>query len=248
MAMLIAFYNAMWIVNFSNTAVLTHNPKFWFIMSILPGILSLILFIYVIKCSSILSAITTIDGNVLDVTIEQSEDACSLSLGLKNKIIAKLNERNDGQNPEDSLLDLFNEIDENNSQTISREEFQVLLNTLEISFSRTKWRIIFREIDRNFDDEISFEEMFLFLFPDHVSSIREERKRLELSRERVLKSALEFKSVFQDSIVNIDGGLEEFIYNIEEGHEQENNGISLQNITNSEVNQEGVKLEFPLTT
>jgi Ca2+-binding EF-hand superfamily protein len=189
MTMMIAFYNAMWIVNFSNTAVLTHNPKFWSTLSIFPGIFSFFLFIYVIKCSSILSAITTIDGNVLEETIEQSEDARNLGLSLKNKIITKLSERSTDKNPEDSLLDLFNEIDENDSQLLSRAEFQILLNALEITFSRSKWRIIFREIDRNFDDEISFDEMFLYLFPEHGNSKAEERKRLKLCGRKVKESA-----------------------------------------------------------
>ncbi len=36
----------------------------------------------------------------------------------------------------------------------SRQEFQSLLLDLNITFSRKKWILIFKEIDRNFDDEV----------------------------------------------------------------------------------------------
>ncbi len=38
---------------------------------------------------------------------------------------------------------------------------------MKITFSRKKWSAIFTEIDKNYDDEIAFEELFIFLFPNH---------------------------------------------------------------------------------
>lgn len=34
-------------------------------------------------------------------------------------------------------------------------EFEILMDKLDISFSRKKWKHIYREIDRNFDDKVS---------------------------------------------------------------------------------------------
>lgn len=50
---------------------------------------------------------------------------------------------------------------------LSRKEFKLFLTELQIHFSNKRWRQIFGEIDKNFDNEISFDELFLFLFPDH---------------------------------------------------------------------------------
>ena len=52
----------------------------------------------------------------------------------------------------------------------SRDELQVFLEHLGITFTKKRWIAIFREVDRNFDNEISFEEMYLFMFPEEKSA------------------------------------------------------------------------------
>ena len=68
---------------------------------------------------------------------------------------------------------LFHEIDTDKSVTLTREELKSFLVDIGISFSLRKWRKIFRELDRNCDDQISVEEMVNFLFPkekqEHVT-------------------------------------------------------------------------------
>jgi hypothetical protein len=54
-----------------------------------------------------------------------------------------------------------------------------------VTFSRKKWKQIYREIDRNFDDEISFEKFFIFLFPSHDFATANEVKRMKHVRKRV---------------------------------------------------------------
>jgi hypothetical protein len=71
------------------------------------------------------------------------------------------------------------------SSFFSREEFASFLIAIEINFSRKKWQQIFREIDINYDDEISFEEFFLFLFPDHDVGLALEKRRMKLLGSRV---------------------------------------------------------------
>ncbi len=45
------------------------------------------------------------------------------------------------------------------------------MDRLEIHFSRKKWKQIYHEIDRNYDDQVSFDEFILFLFPDNDVSM-----------------------------------------------------------------------------
>ncbi len=70
-------------------------------------------------------------------------------------------------NVEEELRELFQGMDTDGSLLLSRHEFKAFMNELKISFSNRRWRQIFRQIDRNYDDAISFDEMFLFLYPDH---------------------------------------------------------------------------------
>lgn len=71
------------------------------------------------------------------------------------------------------VSNLFNEIDSDKSVTLTREELKSFLVDIGVSFSRRKWRKIFRELDYNGDDQISIDEMVSFLFPKdrekHVS-------------------------------------------------------------------------------
>lgn len=63
------------------------------------------------------------------------------------------------------------------------------MNAIDIHFSRRKWQQIFREIDLNYDDKISFEELFLFLFPNHDVGLALERKRMKILGHRVKMKA-----------------------------------------------------------
>lgn len=55
----------------------------------------------------------------------------------------------------------------------------ILLKFIRITFSRKRWNQIFRHIDRNFDNVISFEELVLFVFPQHLNAKFEENKRIQ---------------------------------------------------------------------
>ena len=63
------------------------------------------------------------------------------------------------------------------------------MNALEINFSRKKWHQIFREIDSNYDDKVTFEELFFFLHPTHQVGLALEKKRLRIIGNRVKQKA-----------------------------------------------------------
>ena len=87
--------------------------------------------------------------------------------------------------PYSELKRLFNDIDSDNSNKLSRLEFETLMDMLHINFSRNKWKQIYHEIDRNYDDQVSFEEFILFLFPNHDVAKAMEVKRMKIIRKRL---------------------------------------------------------------
>ena len=111
---------------------------------------------------------------MLDEVLEQSESSRDLGLQVKQKMIRRLSSL--GQ-PEMHLRLLFNEIDVDGSQVLSRDEFLSFCAVMNITFSKKKWRHIFREIDRDANDEVSYEELFLFLFPDNNAALSHEKRR-----------------------------------------------------------------------
>ena len=118
--------------------------------------------------------------------IEQTEGSRQLGETIRAKLLAKLAiDVGDSEDAFGLLRRLFNEIDKNGSNRLSRSEFELLMDRLEVSFSRKKWKQIYHEIDRNYDDEISFDEFFVFLFPNHELAAAQEVKRMKRIRHRV---------------------------------------------------------------
>jgi hypothetical protein len=121
---------------------------------------------------------------VLDEVLEQSESSRDLGLQVKQKMIRRLSSL--GQ-PETHLRLLFNEIDVDGSQVLSRDEFLSFCVAMNITFSKKKWRHIFREIDRDANNEVSYEELFLFLFPDNNAALSQEKRRA-MHRQRLVRA------------------------------------------------------------
>jgi len=91
--------------------------------------------------------------------------------------------------PFEEIQRLYNEIDVNRSDSLSRGEFGRFMELMGISFSMKKWEKIFKEIDRNYDNEISLNEFLLFLYPDHDLALSQESKRLKVISQRVMERA-----------------------------------------------------------
>ena len=108
--------------------------------------------------------------------LEQREVAVQLGNLVRDKILQKLHSLGEGR---EYLEELFRAIDTNNSDLLSRAEFKIFCTEMSISFSNKRWRQIFREIDKNGDNEISFDELFLFLYPDSQTAKDKENERIQ---------------------------------------------------------------------
>ena len=188
----IAFYIAMWISNYVALCRKVNEDASRIavcqVSTIFPGICCVILYLYIVKVAALLGAVTHCDNDAMLEIIEQTEGTRLLGQQMRTRMLEKLTAMGD---PEGQLKTLFNEIDENDSNLLSRSEFQIFLETLGISFSRKKWSQIFAEIDLNNDDEISFKELFLFLFPDNDTAKLEETRRLKRIGQHARKLAQE---------------------------------------------------------
>ena len=184
----ISFYLALWITNFATVAThLSYSDMIgWQFKTLLPGLACSCLYFYIVKCMALLEAVTNLDSDAVEEILDQTESSKSLSREMREKMLTQLLDMGD---PETEMKALFDKIDDNHSELLSRSEFQIFLNSLGITFSRKKWTQIFTEIDRSHDNEISLTELFLFLFPDHDRAKTEEKNRLISIGERVKKKA-----------------------------------------------------------
>jgi hypothetical protein len=183
MFMVIAFYVALWL-----TVMVSAAPtNLWKFLSILPTLLICTFFFQIVKTAALLKAVYEVDSDALLEVIEETEAAKQLSDELRDKVISHLN--CEGEDAYTELARLYRVIDANGNDALSRSEFGQFMSLMEISFSAKKWERIFKEIDRNYDNDISLQEFFLFLFPDHDLALKLEMRRLKVISQRVMSRA-----------------------------------------------------------
>jgi len=158
------------------------------VYSLLPGIGSAIVYVYVVKSSALLKAIYQLDKDAMWEVMEQTEGSRQLGETLKDKLLTRLEVNLD--NPKSELYSLFQDIDDQGRNKLRRCEFEYFMEAVGINFSRKKWQQIYREIDLNNDDMISFEEFFLFMCPDHDVA-----KALEVRRSKIVKNRATIKAI-----------------------------------------------------
>ena len=185
----VSFYLALWVTNFVSLATEMDDSRgkvFWQLVSLCPGFFSVLFYAYSVRVASLLLAVTQIDHDAVEEILEQTESAKFLREEMREKIVARLEEIGD---PRKELQELFKSIDDNGSGLLSRSEFQLFLNELQITFSRRKWAQIYAEIDRDNSDEIDYDELFFFIFPDSHEAQRMERRRIRDIEKRVGRKA-----------------------------------------------------------
>ena len=197
--MVVALYFALWFTSIVSTSP-THLWKFY---SILPALLICVFFFYIAKTASLLKAIYVVDTDAMLEVLEETDAAKLLCDELRSKVISRISES--GEDPYQQLEFLYNEIDVNGSNSLSRSEFGEFMQLMDIAFSKKKWEQVYKEIDRNYDNEISLTEFYLFLYPDHDKAMSLEMKRLKVISKRVMSRAnyfLSHLSPFKDAIID----------------------------------------------
>jgi hypothetical protein len=161
--MVISLYCGLWITNFQfsvSRSISGNDKSYWQLYSALPGLLSVGLFILIVKSAAFLRAITTLDGECVHQTIEQAEASNELALTLRATMLQALGYRRglsrSGKYSREitELRSLFKEAHDDEASVLTRLEFQIFLRKLGIDFSDKRWTQIFRQIDRNHDDEV----------------------------------------------------------------------------------------------
>ena len=110
-------------------------------ISLIPLILTIVLIIYIIRSAALLRLVTSLDSDTLQQAIENAESSNEIAENLRTKILSRLNEI--GSDDELQLKLLFQQIDADGSDLLSRTEFQEFLGnaltqfTLSVSLSLT---------------------------------------------------------------------------------------------------------------
>lgn len=175
LVMIVNAYNALWLSNY-----MAASPRYiWKFITIIPGLLCMFNLQYCVKTAALFKSMHTLDEDAMLTVIEDMEGSKQLAAQIRDKLLSRLHSTDDHANLVPELFKLFREVDDNGSNKLSRLEFEDLMYELDVYFSRKKWNQIFYEIDRNFDNNISFEEFFIFIFPEHAAAKAIETDRLD---------------------------------------------------------------------
>lgn len=121
----IAFYGSLWFCNFCSWAYQSTESSMFMAISFVPFILCIIMIVYIIRSAALLRLVTSLDSDKLQEAIENTEISTELADNLRSKILTRLKEI--GTDVEIQLKYLFQQIDEDGSELLSRSEFQDFL-------------------------------------------------------------------------------------------------------------------------
>ena len=68
--MLIAFYFALYFVNYSIVTNASSNPGTWQLYLLLPGLISVLIYLMTVRSTALLKAVTRLDADVMENTLE----------------------------------------------------------------------------------------------------------------------------------------------------------------------------------
>jgi len=102
-------------------------------ISLIPLILTIVLIIYIIRSAALLRLVTSLDSDTLQQAIENAESSNEIAENLRTKILSRLNEI--GSDDELQLKLLFQQIDADGSDLLSRTEFQEFLGNALTQFT-----------------------------------------------------------------------------------------------------------------
>lgn len=183
-----SFYYSLLFTNFSGYEV----SALWQFFSFLIILTSTFVYIYVVNCAATLRAIWQVEYDALVTTIGDEEESKQLFESIQEKLLAKCACL--GDNPREDLKALFDSIDDNGNEKLSRLEFKLFLNDLGIHFNGRKWNHIFQTVDLNCDNEISLNEFILFLYPEDTTANKNEKERLKTIRIRARRESVKISS------------------------------------------------------
>ena len=163
------FYLAIFFSNYCVVA-LNYGGGRGFILFFLAFIPALVFYPFVIivtRTSSVLSAIATLDANIVGHVIAETEDMLNIQHEVFDTFRAKM--KGMGLTSID-LKELFSEIDADGSGEVDSRELHNGLAVLGMHFSSTKFKRLFRAVDKDRSGAICFEEFYTLVYPDERSS------------------------------------------------------------------------------
>jgi Ca2+-binding EF-hand superfamily protein len=205
------FYIAMWATQIIPMVVAADQDSFgWGIAFTLPCFLNFGIIRMILKRAVMLQAICEVHSEVLGEVKEEAieEEHCLEKLRKAVRDTVKLPPKLEDSNKnitENALSEdfltalkvnmkaLFSKYDDDNSGEIGKDEFLMMLTDLKVYISKRALKILWQAIDYDLSNALSWDEMFVILFPELKSVMKE-----ELAIVRLLRTAISDRLLAQN--------------------------------------------------
>lgn len=195
--LLLCLYYALYLTTILAVSLKTMSPIRWIVLCVLGLIASIIFQSYVIRASSIINAVSQFNSDVVGRVIEDQEEDKEIEKTIRDKILNKLKQAvgvehvTNTSRLKKAVHQLFNEIqklDGISDNLVSKEELRVLLQKMNIFFSKSKFDRAFEIFDTDFSQTITLAEFVDFIFPDPAREERLKSRVLKLQERGLIKT------------------------------------------------------------
>jgi hypothetical protein len=186
--LLLCLYYALYLTTFIAVSLKTRS-LLRYNMICIPALLACVIVqSYIIRASSIINSVSKFNSDVVGRVIEEQEEDNEIEQTIREKLLQKVKHAVGAENVTNmprlkkAVNQLFSEmqnLDGISDNLVSKDELKVLLQKLNIFFSKSKFDRAFEIIDIDMSGTITLSEFIDFIFPDDA---REQRIRSRISK------------------------------------------------------------------
>eukprot|EP01034_Spumella_vulgaris_P022807 gene22807-28972_t len=197
-------YLALWVTNFIKIATELDISISWQIITqicmAIPFIVVIPAIGFIAKTSSLLTAISELNLEVVQEVLVETEDTNVLLDELRRKMLERIESITTVDMDKMQIIHgLFAEIDQDGSGSIDKIEFRVLLRALKLTYSDQRFKRLYRAVDSDGDNKIRRAELDQFLNPEGYK-LQEEERRRDKVQARKEKQLAEQRALYGDNV------------------------------------------------
>jgi Ca2+-binding EF-hand superfamily protein len=185
------FYISIWATQLMPLARHSENRNYWIPALTLPVIFNILLVGMTLHCSVMLKAVIELNPDIVGTVCEECIQEQNVIKDLQARVREKLSDSNTPRRLWKVFVrDQFLEFDVNHDGSLDQLEFREFLGSLDIFMGKRHFDILWEAIDIDLSNAITWDELFVIVFPEFKYDIREELKVVETIQRQ-------FKSYFQ---------------------------------------------------
>jgi Ca2+-binding EF-hand superfamily protein len=181
------FYISIWATQLIPLSFHSSNKAFYVIMLTFPMLLTGYLFESILHQTVMLQCVEGLHTEVVDIVCDECIQEAKVLLNIRRAIREKCVQQSSDQSKWHTIIrDQFNKFDVDGNGKMDSKEFRHFLGTLDIYMSKARFDIAWEAIDFDLSGAITWDELFILVFPEYQYDIREEVRLFDDLRDQMM--------------------------------------------------------------